>query len=137
MHLHLFDLLHLDGWDLRQCTLLERKRVLQGLNDWRGMLRYSDHQVGNAAGMLREVSKLGLEGIICKQAEAPYRAGRGRDWLKIKCLGREEFIVLGWTPPGGSRTAWVRCILAITISEGGCIMLAASVQGFPTMNSRG
>jgi len=104
LNLYLFDLLHLDGWDLRQCKLSERKRVLQGLNDWSEMLRYSDHQVGNAAGLLREVSKLHLEGIICKRAEAPYRAGRGRDWLKIKCLGREEFIVLGWTPPGGSRT---------------------------------
>jgi bifunctional non-homologous end joining protein LigD len=104
LNLFLFDLLHLDGWDLRQCTLLERKRVLQGLSDWRGMLHYSDHQVGNADGMLREVSKLHLEGIICKRADTPYRAGRGRDWLKIKCLGREEFIVLGWTPPGGSRT---------------------------------
>ncbi len=104
LNLFLFDLLHLDGWDLRQCKLLERKRILQHLNDWRGVLQFSDHQVGNASGMLREVSKLQLEGIICKRGEAPYRAGRGGDWLKIKCLGREEFIVLGWTPPGGSRT---------------------------------
>jgi len=104
LDLFLFDLLHLDGWDLRQCKLLERKRVLQGLSDWRAMLHYSDHQIGNAGAMLREVSKLHLEGIICKRADAPYRAGRGRDWLKIKCRGREEFIVLGWTPPGGSRT---------------------------------
>jgi bifunctional non-homologous end joining protein LigD len=104
LNLFLFDLLYLDGWDLHQCELLERKQALQGLNDWRGALRFSDHQVGNADGMLREVSKLRLEGIICKRAEAPYRAGRGRDWLKIKCLGREEFIVLGWTPPSGSRT---------------------------------
>ena len=47
---------------------------------------------------------MGLEGIICKQADAPYRAGRGHGWVKVKCHGREEFIVLGWTPPGGSRT---------------------------------
>ncbi|MBV8397355.1 MAG: DNA ligase D, partial [Acetobacteraceae bacterium] len=44
-----------------------------------------------------------LEGIICKQAEAPYQAGRGHGWLKVKCHGREEFIVLGWTAPGGTR----------------------------------
>ena len=55
----LFDLLHLDGWDLRECTLLDRKRVLSGISDWRGMLRYSDHQVGNAAGMLREACRHG------------------------------------------------------------------------------
>jgi bifunctional non-homologous end joining protein LigD len=47
---------------------------------------------------------MGLEGIICKQADGAYRAGRGRGWLKLKCRGREEFVVLGWTPPGGSRT---------------------------------
>ena len=104
LYLQLFDLLHLDGWDLRECTLLDRKRVLSGISDWRGMLRYSDHQVGNAAGMLREASGMGLEGIICKQADGAYRAGRGRGWLKLKCRGREELVVLGWTPPGGSRT---------------------------------
>lgn len=104
LYFQLFDVLHLDGWDLRGCTLLERKRVLSGFSDWRGMLRYSDHQVGNAADMLREASGMGLEGIICKQADAPYRAGRGHGWLKLKCRGREELVVLGWTPPGGSRT---------------------------------
>ena len=101
---YLFDLLYLDGWDLRPCRLIDRKRVLADLSDWRGMLRYSDHHAGNAGGMRREACRLGLEGIVCKQAEAPYRAGRGRGWLKVKCLGREEFVVLGWTPPGGSRT---------------------------------
>ena len=103
LHLFLFDLLHLDGWDLRACKLLDRKRVLSDLSDWRGMLRYSDHHVGDAASMQREVCRMGLEGIICKQVDAPYRAGRGHGWVKVKCRGREEFVVLGWTPPGGSR----------------------------------
>jgi bifunctional non-homologous end joining protein LigD len=103
LHLFLFDFLHLDGWDLRACKLLDRKRVLSGLNDWHGMLRFSDHHVGDAATMQREVCRMGLEGIICKQVEAPYRAGRGHGWVKVKCRGREELVVLGWTPPGGSR----------------------------------
>jgi len=103
LNLYLFDLLHLDGWDLRACRLIDRKHVLTGLADWRGVLRYSDHHEGDAAGMRREACRMGLEGIVCKRADAPYRAGRGRGWVKVKCLGREEFIVLGWTPPGGSR----------------------------------
>ena len=103
LHLFLFDLLHLDGWDLRACKLLDRKRVLSDLSDWGGMLRFSDHHVGDAATMQREVCRMGLEGIICKQVDAPYRAGRGHGWVKVKCRGREEFVVLGWTPPGGSR----------------------------------
>ncbi len=104
LNLYLFDLLHLDGWDLRPSRLIDRKRVLTGLSDWHGMLRYSDHHEGDAAGMRREACRIGLEGIVCKQSDAPYRAGRGHGWVKVKCLGREEFIVLGWTPPGGSRT---------------------------------
>ena len=103
LNLFLFDLLHLNGWDLRQGRLLDRKHALHGLADWRGMLRYSDHHDGDAAGMRRAACGMGLEGIVCKQADAPYRAGRGHGWLKVKCQGREEFIVLGWTPPGGSR----------------------------------
>ncbi len=106
LSLYLFDLLHLNGWDLRGCTVLERKRVLSGLSDWRGMLRYSDHHVGESAGMRRAACRMKLEGIICKQADAPYRAGRGHGWLKVKCQGREEFVVLGWTPPRGSRTGF-------------------------------
>jgi bifunctional non-homologous end joining protein LigD len=104
LQLYLFDLLHLDGWDLRECRVVDRKRVLHDLNDWREMLRYSDHQVGQAARMRDEACRMGLEGIVCKQADAPYRTGRGHGWVKVKCRGREEFVVLGWTPPGGSRT---------------------------------
>jgi bifunctional non-homologous end joining protein LigD len=104
LHLYLFDLLHLDDWDLRDCALLERKRVLQALDGWRGVLRYSDHHTGDPTDMRREACRMKLEGIVCKQADAPYRAGRGHGWLKVKCQGREELIVLGWTPPRGSRT---------------------------------
>ena len=100
---YLFDLLHLDGWDLRPCKLIDRKRLLSGLSAWQGALRYSDHVEGDPAPMRREACRMGLEGIVCKRADAPYRAGRGKDWLKVKCHGREEFVVLGWTPPGGSR----------------------------------
>ena len=98
-----FDLLHLDGWDLRGCELLERKRVLATLADWQGALRYSDHHVGQTHEMRRGACRMKLEGIICKKAGSLYRAGRGGDWLKVKCSGREEFVVLGWTAPAGSR----------------------------------
>ena len=104
LHVYAFDLLHLNGWDLRPCRLVDRKAALAGLNKWTGMFRYSDHQLGNSDTMRREACRLGLEGIVCKQSDAPYRPGRGHGWLKVKCQGREEFIVLGWTPPRGSRT---------------------------------
>jgi bifunctional non-homologous end joining protein LigD len=101
---YLFDLLHLDGWDLRPCALRERKQRLKGIDTWHGMLRYSDHHEGDAARMRHAACRMKLEGIICKKADARYRSGRGHDWLKVKCAGREELLVLGWTEPAGSRT---------------------------------
>jgi bifunctional non-homologous end joining protein LigD len=101
---YLFDLLHLDGWDLRKCSLRDRKDRLKGIDTWRGMLRYSDHHDGDAARLRQAAYKMKLEGIICKKADAPYRPGRGHDWLKVKFAGREEFLVIGWTEPAGSRT---------------------------------
>jgi bifunctional non-homologous end joining protein LigD len=99
-----FDLLHLDGWDLRPCRLDARKAVMAALDVWTNTIRYSEHLSGDAGPIRREACTMGLEGIITKKADAPYRAGRNGDWLKLKCKNREEFIVLGWTPPSGSRT---------------------------------
>ena len=104
LFLYAFDLLHLDGWDLRPCRLVDRKAALHGLSDWSGVLRYSDHLAGAADRVRRQACAMGLEGIICKLADAPYRGARGRDWFKVKCQGREEFALLGWTPPEGSRS---------------------------------
>jgi bifunctional non-homologous end joining protein LigD len=100
---YVFDLLHLDGWDLRPSHLIDRKAVLASLAKWEGQFRYSEHIQGTAAAVLRNACRMNLEGIICKRADAPYRPGRSRDWLKVKCQGREELVILGWTPPGGSR----------------------------------
>jgi len=104
LFLYAFDLLHLGGWDLSDCRLADRKSVLAGLSDWRGALRFSDHFEGVLDTIREQACGMGLEGIICKQADAPYRSGRSKSWLKLKCQGREEFIVLGFTPPAGSRT---------------------------------
>ena len=103
LHYYAFDLLHLNGWDLRPAPLLERKRALEALTGWTDRLRFSGHVNGGAEDLRREACRLKIEGIICKRASAPYRPGRSTAWLKVKCQGREEFIVLGWTPPGGSR----------------------------------
>jgi bifunctional non-homologous end joining protein LigD len=130
LHLFLFDLLYLDGWDLRRCALLERKRVLSGLDSWQGMLRYSDHESANIAGMWREACRMRLEGIVCKQADAPYHAGRGHSWLKVKCRGREEFVVLGWTPPGGSRTGLGSLHLGYYDAKGGLHYAGGVGSGF-------
>jgi bifunctional non-homologous end joining protein LigD len=100
-----FDLLFLNGEDLRGKPLLERKRMLQEAlgPEVRGVLRYSDHVVGHGPAFLAQACRHRLEGIISKRAEAPYRSGRGADWLKVKCLREQEFVVGGYTKPEGSR----------------------------------
>jgi len=67
------------------------------------MLRYSDHQAGQGPAVLRQASSLGLEGIVSKRCDAPYRPGRGGAWLKVKCRNREEIVVIGFTDPEGKR----------------------------------
>jgi len=98
-----FDLLHLDGWDLRGCRQDERKALLAQVLPRTTRIRDSGHLDSNLGQVRRQACAMGLEGVILKQAGAPYAAGRSKAWLKLKCQGREEFVVLGFTPPEGSR----------------------------------
>jgi bifunctional non-homologous end joining protein LigD len=130
LYFYTFDLLEFDGWDLRGCALIDRKAVLEMLTDWTGMLRFSAHTDGDLEKTHRNACEMRLEGIVCKKADAPYQAARGRGWLKLKCLGREEFIVLGWTPPGGSRTGIGALHLGYFDPEGGLHYAGAAGTGF-------
>ena len=108
-----FDLLHLDGWDLTRVPLVERKALLERLlEDAPPAIRYGEHVTEDGAKFFAAACKLGLEGIVAKRAADPYREERTRSWLKIKCLKREEFVVVGFTDPGGSRTAFGALLVA-------------------------
>src|SRR5262249_47019585 len=100
-----FDLLYHDGWDLTGAALEDRKAALSEIipPQAQGILRYSDHQAGQGPAVVRQASSLGLEGIVSKRREAPYRPGRGAAWFKIKCRNRGEFVVVGFTDPEGHR----------------------------------
>lgn len=104
-----FDLLHQDGYDLRNVPLIERKAALQELLATAGAdprrLRFSEHVIGRGAEFFGEVCELGLEGIVSKRIDAPYRKARSRSWLKCKCIQRQEFVIGGYTDPSGSRSA--------------------------------
>lgn len=108
-----FDLLYLEGYDLTDAGLLARKQALHPLIDAckDQRIRYSDHLRGQSEAFHREVCELGLEGIVSKHTHAPYRAGRSRRWLKTKCTHHEEFVVGGYTPPGGSRKGFGALLL--------------------------
>lgn len=100
-----FDLLYLDGEDLRADPLLARKERLEALlqgAERGGALRYSEHFVEPGQTMLSHACRMGLEGVISKRADAPYRSGRGRDWIKSKCTQRQEFVIAGYVPSKGS-----------------------------------
>lgn len=96
-----FDLLHLNGKDLRKKTLIERKRVLKTLIETLGgsrSVQYSEHVQGNGEKVFQAMCRAGQEGIIAKRADAPYREGRVGSWLKIKCTKRQEFVIGGYSP---------------------------------------
>jgi len=100
MVFYAFDLLHLDGFDLRLLALRERKTALAKLigHKARGALRFSESLTESGPVLLKQACKMGLEGIISKLTDAPYRSGRGREWLKAKCSDRQEFVVAGFAP---------------------------------------
>jgi bifunctional non-homologous end joining protein LigD len=93
-----FDLLHLDGWDLREVRLEERKEVLRRfLESGPAALRLSDHVRGQGREFFEKAREAGLEGVVSKRAAAPYRAGRGGDWRKAKCRLSQEVVIGGFT----------------------------------------
>ena len=98
---HCFDLLQLDGEDWRGHPQIERKErlreLLEALPD-RTPLKYSDHVRGHGSEVLSHVCKAGEEGIVSKRSDAPYRGKRGRNWLKVKCTRRQEFVIGGYSP---------------------------------------
>ena len=92
-----FDLLHLDGEDVRDRTLRERKELLRPIAEGAASpVFYSDHIQGDGDTVIRKACSLGLEGVVSKDANAPYHSGRGLSWIKSKCIGNDEFVVVGY-----------------------------------------
>ncbi|HWS77892.1 MAG TPA: DNA ligase D [Thermomonas sp.] len=109
----LFDLLHLDGVDLRAVALVERKALLaQLLEDAPAPLAYSSHGVGDAEAAFAAAVAAGFEGIVSKRGDAPSHPGRGDDWRKSKAQASAEYAVVGYTPPKGGRRGIGALLLA-------------------------
>jgi bifunctional non-homologous end joining protein LigD len=99
-----FDLLELDGEDLTDRSLLERRARLREAIRHRDALQLIDEWRGDSERRFAEACRSGWEGLIAKRADAPYASGRSKDWLKLKCAWEQEFVIGGFTDPGGSRT---------------------------------
>lgn len=109
-----FDAPYLEGYDLTAAKLIDRKkavrRVLQ-VDARGGTIRYSDHIRGDGGDVVEHACRHALEGVVSKRIDAPYQQRRSADWLKIKCLHRQEFVIGGWTEPSGSRVGFGALLL--------------------------
>ena len=132
-----FDLLHLDGEDLAARPLLERKAALaELLGDGVGPIRYAPHVEGSGAAVFREACRLGLEGIVSKRADHPYRPGRGGGWVKTKCILRQELVIGGFTDPEGAARDAIGALL-VGAHEAGALRFAGKVgTGFTNAQAR-
>jgi bifunctional non-homologous end joining protein LigD len=93
----LFDLLYLNGYDLRRTPLMERKNLLQSILKPNDVIRLSQHFETDGAALLEAVRAQGLEGVIAKRTYSTYQAARSRDWLKIKVVQEADFVICGYT----------------------------------------
>jgi bifunctional non-homologous end joining protein LigD len=115
-----FDLLFLDGEEIAQLPLIKRKARLQALLETPiPGLRFSEHIIGNGPRFREHACRLALEGAVSKRIDRPYAPGDRGLWVKSKCLNREEFIVIGWTDPTGSRPLIGSLLLGYYTDDGG------------------
>ncbi len=98
VHLYVFDLLYLDGYDLRGVPLIERKEALAGIVKPYPLLRLSDHFSNSGEELLLAARQAGLEGMIAKRTASLYESRRSREWLKLKLTSEQEFVIAGYTP---------------------------------------
>jgi bifunctional non-homologous end joining protein LigD len=126
-----FDLLFLDGRDLRSLPLVERKAQLARLlKARRGRLRYSAHSDVPGRRVYERACRLGLEGIVSKQRNAPYTSGRGAAWLKVKCVARQEMVIGGYTDPEGARAEFGSLLLGVHDRAGRLVYAGRVGTGF-------
>jgi bifunctional non-homologous end joining protein LigD len=103
--LYVFDVMRLDGRDVRDLPLRERKALLRKALRFEGPVRFSQHRNEHGEKLFREACRQGLEGLMAKRADSTYRSGaRSHDWLKLKCHAEQELVIGGFTAPQGSRT---------------------------------
>ena len=117
-----FDLLYLNGYDLRACSLEDRKRLLASALRPSAVVRYSDHFVGNGPQLLESARQTGLEGVIAKRATSPYESKRSSNWVKLKVVNQQDFVICGFT--AGAREFGA---LVLGYYEGGKLVWAGNV----------
>ena len=120
-----FDLLYLDGYDLRGVALAQRRQLLEAIVTPGPVLRISEAFPGAGDAMLEAARETGLEGILAKHVSSTYESKRSREWLKIKIVGEQEFVIGGFTEPQGDRDHFGALVLGV--NEGGKLRWVGNV----------
>jgi bifunctional non-homologous end joining protein LigD len=126
-YVYLFDLLYLDRYDLRELPLEERKALLRGAVGWSDQVRWTDYQRGKGTKLWQQACSRGEEGIIGKHITSRYVAGRSDWWVKIKCVGRQEFVIGGFTDPQRSRVGLGALLVGYYGDDGRRLVYAGKV----------
>ncbi len=111
--LYVFDVLWLDGRDVRPLPLRERKALLRDALAFEDPIRFTQHRNRDGEAFFEEACRKGWEGLIAKRADSPYATSRSKDWLKLKCEQGQELVVGGYTEPKGSRTGFGALLLGV------------------------
>ena len=126
-----FDLLHLDGRDISGLPLVERKALLELLVANKPGLQFNGHEAGDGELILKHAGKLGLEGVVSKTIDAPYAPGNRGLWRKAKWLNRQDFVVVGWSDPEGTRPHLGALLLGYYTDDGKLIYAGRVGTGMP------
>ena len=130
VYYYLFDVMYADGRDVRGLPLRDRKKILRDLITFGGPLRFATHHNRDGEAYYVQACRWGWEGLIAKRADAPYRAGRGHDWLKFKCLNGQEFVIGGYTDPQRSRKGFGALLLGYYNDKGELVYAGKVGTGF-------
>jgi DNA ligase D-like protein (predicted ligase) len=136
VHFYLFDVLYADGGDTRPLPLAQRKELLAGAVTFEDPLRFTKHMERDGEACWEQACRDGWEGLIAKRADASYRSGRSRDWLKFKCENAQEFVIGGYTDPQRSRVGFGALLLGYYDQQGSLVYAGKVGTGFDTQTLR-
>lgn len=122
----IFDLMYIDGHDIRALPLYARKNILKKLLRYNKILLYTKHKIGDGIAFFKHACKLHWEGLIAKRIDSKYVGKRSRDWLKFKCIMKQELVIAGYTAPQGSRS-YFGALLVGYYTKTGTFMYAGKV----------
>src|SRR6266576_447078 len=129
--LYVFDLLAFEGYDVRPLPLEKRKALLEQIVPRVGPIKYIEHFEKDGEALYEQVVKLGLEGVVAKKADSTYRAGRSPNWLKVRADRTDDFVVVGFTRPKGSRSGFGALDLG-AYEDGKLVYAGRAGSGFTT-----